>query len=106
MIRAAASPETRRASRGPHGRRPEPPRPPIVPEYVYPWRRLADWGFGSRNVAALVKAGLPVLRWGKMRFFTGRDLIAMLQPASGPAAHGEDVLQETAGDSQDGNGRA
>ena len=29
-----------------------PPCPPIVPDYVYPWRRLHDWGFGSRTVAA------------------------------------------------------
>ena len=61
---------------GPH--RSAPPCPPIVPEYVYPWRRLHDWGFGARGAAALVKAGLPTLRFGKMKFFRGASLIATL----------------------------
>ena len=64
-------------SRNP-GRRPPPPCPPIIPDYVYPWRRLSDWGFGSRSVAALVKAGLPVLRIGKLKFFRGSGLIAVM----------------------------
>ena len=55
-----------------------PPCPPIVPEFVYPWRRLKDWGFGARSVAALVKAGLPTLRFGKMKFFRGEGLISVL----------------------------
>ena len=55
-----------------------PPCPPIVPELVYPWRRLADWGFGARGVAALVKAGMPVLKIGKMKFFRGDALISVM----------------------------
>ncbi len=61
------------------GRQPEPPCPPIVPEYVYPWRRLRDWGFGGRGTAALVKAGLPVLRFGKLKFFSGAGLISVME---------------------------
>jgi hypothetical protein len=57
---------------------PPPPCPPIVPDYVYPWRRLRDWGFGSRTIAALVKAGLPTLRFGKLKFFRGAALIETL----------------------------
>jgi hypothetical protein len=61
---------------GPH--RSAPPCPPIDPALCYPWRRLKDWGFGARSVAALVKAGLPTLRFGKMKFFRGASLIATL----------------------------
>jgi hypothetical protein len=70
-----------RNAAGPH--RLAPPCPPIVPDHVYPWRRLADWGFGARGVAALVKAGLPVLRFGRLKFFSGQGLIDVLSGATG-----------------------
>ena len=70
----------------PGPKRQPPPCPPIDPVLVYPWRRLRDWGFGGRGIAGLVKAGLPVLRFGKLKFFTGSGLIATLQGKSEPAA--------------------
>jgi hypothetical protein len=63
--------------------RPAPPYPPIDPELCYPWRRLADWGFGGRGLAALKKAGLPVLRFHKQRFFRGSALISVLEQDGG-----------------------
>ena len=67
---------------GPH--RAQPVAPPIDPGLVYPWRRLGDWGFGSRGVAALVKAGLPALKFGKSKFFRGVDLIAVFERGGCP----------------------
>ena len=64
---------------GPH--RDAPAFPPIDPQLVYPWRRLHDWGFGACGVAALVKAGLPVLRFGRLKFFSGAGLISVLKSA-------------------------
>jgi hypothetical protein len=66
-----------------------PPYPPIDPRLCYPWRRLRDWGFGGRGVAALVKAGLPVLRFGRLKFFSGAALIAILESGSGATSHKE-----------------
>ncbi|MBU4273726.1 MAG: hypothetical protein KKA28_17835 [Planctomycetes bacterium] len=57
--------------------------PPIDPRLCYPWRRLADWGFGSRGIAALQKAGLSALRFHKQKFFLGSALIAVLKNDSG-----------------------
>jgi len=62
--------------------RPPPPYPPIDPALVYPWRRLGDWGFGARGVAALQKAGLPALRFGRQKFFLGSGLISVLRRAA------------------------
>lgn len=67
---------------GPH--RPAPPAPPIDPAVVYPFRRLADWGFGPRTVAAMQRAGLRVLRFSKFKFVRGADLIAFLDFQSSP----------------------
>ncbi len=64
-------------------RHPPPPCPPIDPRLVYPIRRLADWGFGARTVAAMRKGGLPVLAYSKWRFVRGVDLIDFLAGASG-----------------------
>ncbi len=65
--------KSRRSRNGP------PPRPPIDPALTYPWVRLGDWGIGARGKAALIDAGMPVLRFGRMRFFRGADLIAVLK---------------------------
>ena len=70
----------------PAPKRQPPPCPAIVPDYVYPWRRLRDWSFGGRGIAALVKAGLPVIQFGKLKFFSGAGLIATLQGKNEPAA--------------------
>jgi len=69
------TPHPRNAA-GPH--RPPPPAPPIDPGLVYPFRRLADWGFGARTVAAMQRGGLKVMRFGKWKFFRGADLIEFL----------------------------
>jgi len=61
---------------GPH--RPAPPCPPIDPNVVYPIRRLADWGFGARTVAAMQRDGLPVIRFSKWKFVAGESLVAFL----------------------------
>ena len=66
-----------------------PPYPPIDPRLYYPWRRLGDWGFGARSVAALVRAGLPVVRFGKQKFFMGSALIAVLENGSGATSNKE-----------------
>ncbi len=70
-------------------RRHAPPYPPINPRLCYPWRRLTDWGFGARGIAALQKAGLPVLRFGKQKFFRGAGLISILENGSLPTNHKE-----------------
>jgi len=62
---------------GPH--RPAPPCPPIDPTMVYPIRRLADWGFGARTVAAMQRDGLPVIRFSKWKFVWGKALVEFLQ---------------------------
>jgi len=72
--------------------RPAPPCPPIDPALVYPIRRLADWGFGARSAAALQRAGLPILRFGKLKFFTGSGLIAVLL-AAGSDSESADLSQ-------------
>ena len=66
-----------------------PAYPPIDPRLCYPWRRLGDWGFGARGVAALVRAGLPVVRFGKQKFFMGSALIAVLENGSGATSNKE-----------------
>ena len=65
---------------GPH--RPAPPCPPIDPSMVYPIRRLADWGFGARTVAAMQRAGLPVFKFSKWKFVTGKALVEFLERAA------------------------
>jgi hypothetical protein len=55
-----------------------PPCPPIDPALCYPIRRLSDWSFGSRGRAALIRAGLKVMQFGKLKFFMGSSLIATL----------------------------
>jgi hypothetical protein len=70
---------TRPANNNASPHRPAPPCPPIDPALVYPWRRLADWGFGARGVAALQRAGLPAMQFGKQKFFLGAALILVLQ---------------------------
>jgi hypothetical protein len=62
---------------GPH--RPAPPCPPIDPSMVYPIRRLGDWGWGARSVAAMQRAGLPVLKFSKWKFVTGKSLVEFLE---------------------------
>lgn len=57
--------------------------PPIDPRLCYPWRRLRDFGFGARGIAALVKAGLHPLQFGKLRFFAGSSLIAVIERHQG-----------------------
>src|SRR5512143_3540746 len=59
--------------------RPQSPAPPIDPALTYPLARLADWGFGPRSVAALQRAGLETFKFGKMKFFSGAGLIAVLR---------------------------
>ena len=66
------------------GHRPVAPYPPIDPLLCYPWRRLADWGFGARSVAQLQKAGLVALRFHKRKFFMGSALIKILQDGESP----------------------
>ena len=68
-------------------RRRAPTFPPIDPSMVYPIRRLADWGFGSRGIAALQKAGLPVFCFGKRKFFSGADLVAVLKKGGSATNH-------------------
>lgn len=65
---------------GPH--RPTPPYPAIDPSMTYPIRRLADWGFGARTVAAMQRDGLPVLRFSKWRFVSGKALVEFLERAA------------------------
>ena len=66
-----------RSTPGP--KRQPPPAPPIVPDYVYAWRRLSDWSIGGRGRAALIRAGLKVFQFGKMKFFRGSELIRVLE---------------------------
>jgi hypothetical protein len=49
---------------------------------VYPIRRLADWGFGARTVAAMQRAGLPVFKFSKWKFVTGKALVEFLERAA------------------------
>ncbi len=63
----------------PGPKRSPPSCPPIVPTYVYAWRRLKDWGIGGRGIAALVKAGLRPLQFGKLKFVEGAELIRILK---------------------------
>jgi hypothetical protein len=56
----------------------QPAAPPIDPRLVYPIRRLGDWGFGARTVAAMQRDGLPVLRYSKWKYVRGDALIAFL----------------------------
>ena len=65
---------------GPH--RPAPPCPPIDPTLIYPIRRLRDWGFGARTIAAMQRAGLNVCKYSKWKFVFGRDLVDFLRGAS------------------------
>ena len=69
---------------GPH--RPAPLCPPIDPTLVYPIRRLADWGFGARSVAGMQRDGLPVMRFSKWKFVSGKALVAFLERAAVRAA--------------------
>ncbi len=62
--------------------RPAPPYPLIDPNVVYPIRRLADWGFGARTVAAMQQNGLRIMRYSKWRFVSGRALIEFLERAT------------------------
>jgi hypothetical protein len=66
-----------RNTAGPH--RCPPSSDPIDPALCYPIRALSKWGFGARSVAALQRAGLPALQFGKLKFFRGVDLIAALE---------------------------
>jgi hypothetical protein len=51
---------------------------PIDPDLCYPWPSLRDFRFGSRSIADLKDAGLEELKFGKLKFFMGRSLIAVL----------------------------
>ena len=75
----------------PGPKRSPPPCPPIDPALVYPIRRLADWSIGGRGRAALVKAGLRVLQFGKLKFVEGAELIRVLK--AGGALHPQSVAR-------------
>ena len=64
-------------------KRHSPPCPPIDPALVYPWRRLHDWGIGGRCIRALEAAGFCAIRFGRMKFFWGSELIRALEAAGG-----------------------
>lgn len=67
----------------PGPKRHAPPCPPIDPRLFYPIRRLPDWSIGGRGRKALVDAGLPVYQFGRLKFFSGADLIAVLKAGDG-----------------------
>ena len=71
---------------GPH--RPTPPCPPIDPAVVYPIRRLSDWGFGGATVAAMQRDGLPVMRFSKWKFVSGKALVEFLERAAEATGEG------------------
>ena len=76
----------------PGPKRHAPPAPPIDPRLVYPIRRLSDWSIGGRGRAALVRAGLKVFQFGKLKFFRGAELIRVLEAGGGqpdPQSEGE-----------------
>jgi hypothetical protein len=62
-----------------------PPCPPIDPALVYPIRRLHDWGFGNRSLAAMQRDGLKVLHYSKWKFVRGADLVDFLGREGGRA---------------------
>ena len=63
----------------PGPKRHAPPCPPIDPALVYPWRRLRDWSIGGRGIKALENAGLQAIRFGRLKFFEGAELIRVLK---------------------------
>ena len=52
---------------------------PIDPAKVYPIRALHQWGFGARSLAAMQRAGLPVIRYTKWKFIRGGALVEFLE---------------------------
>jgi len=62
--------------------RPIPPCPPIDPNLIYPIRKLADWGFGARTVAAMQRDGLSVIKFSKWKFVSGKALVEFLESAA------------------------
>ena len=49
---------------------------------TYPISRLRDWGWGSRSVARMQRDGLPVLRFSKWKFVSGKALVEFLERAA------------------------
>ena len=91
-VSSCALPGGRRCRRGQQhdATCPQPSRP-AAPTPALPTNRPAAWsirsgdlptGGSARTVAAMRKAGLPVLAYSKWRFVRGSDLIAFLAGAS------------------------
>ena len=67
-----------------------PPQRPALPAnragLRVPMAQTRDWGLGSRTIAALVKAGLPAMQFGKLKFFRGSATHCGASRRSGKAA--------------------